>query len=241
MVLDNFYEKLYKMLEDNNPPQNAGNQAVNGQTEQVNNGNDQNGNGQNDKGQENQNDNTKTENQSTEKEQPKENDQNQNPDTSNQPETFTLPTNIKIEDLKPFVNQVLGKDKPSEGQSQSAQGNQGGKAPTEPNNNTTTQNNVNTNNNVNANNNVNTNVNVNNNVNANNNVKTNVNNNQPTANGNKNWARKLGTGLKDVGGLAVDAAKAAGQIALEAPGAVKSVANSVNELTDNWNNGEELR
>jgi hypothetical protein len=225
MVLDNFYEKLYKMLEDNNPPQNAGNQAVNGQTDQVNNGNDQSGNGQNDKGQENQNDNTKTENQNTEKEQPKGNDQNQNPDTSNQPETFTLPTNIKIEDLKPFVNQVLGKDKPSEGQSQPAQGNQGEKAPTAPNNNTATQNNVNTNNNV----------------NANNNVKTNVNNNQPTANGNKNWARKLGTGLKDVGGLAVDAAKAAGQIALEAPGAVKSVANSVNELTDNWNNGEELR
>lgn len=217
MVLDNFYEKLYKMLEDNNPTQNTGNQAVNGQTEQVNNGNGQNGNGQDTKGQDSQNDNTKTENQSTEKEQPKENDQNQNPDTSNQPETFTIPANIKIEDLKPFVNQVLGKDKPSEGQSQPAQGNQGGKAPTEPNNKPTQ-----------------TTVNTNNNANANNNVKTNVNNSQPVI-------KKLGSGLRDVGGLAVDAAKAAGQIALEAPGAIKSMANTFNAATDEWNTGEELR
>ena len=242
MILDNFYEKLYKMLEANNPTQDSGNQKTDNTQDTGSQGNDGQNNGNNQNNGDSQNDNK--------------NDQNQTENGSQQ-ETFTLPSNIKIEDLKPFVNQVLGKSptegtQPTQQENQNSngeqpnnvqstpQGNQSGQTPTQQlqteinkvqQNRTAqqsqVQNNVNTNNNVN-------NVNTQNGTNNSNQAK-----NVPQ--NNKNWARKLGSGLKDVGGLAVDAAKAAGQVALEAPGFVKGVANTVNTLTDNWNNGDELR
>ena len=228
MVLDNFYEKLYKMLEDNNPTQDSGNQKTDNNQDTGSQGNDGQNNG-NDQNNGNKNDQNQTEN-------------------GSQQETFTLPSNIKIEDLKPFVNQVLGKS-PTEGTQptqqgnqnsngeqpnnvqSTPQGNQSGQTPTQQlqteinkvqQNRTAQQSQVQNN------------VNTQNGTNNSNQVKTAPQNN-------KNWARKLGTGLKDVGGLAVDAAKAVGQVALEAPNFVKSVGNTVNTLTDNWNNGDELR